>query len=132
MSASPPFQGGCLCGAVRFTVTGPTKWSAHCHCTLCRRAHGAAFVTWVGVAEENFRLDADPTLRWFESTPGAYRGFCDRCGSTLLFRSGRWPGEMHVTRAAFDGDIDRSPAGHAYYSTHVDWAKVDDDLPVRR
>lgn len=132
MSASPPFRGGCLCGAVRFTVSGATKWCAHCHCTLCRRAHGAAFVTWVGVPEESFELDADSTLRWFESTPGAFRGFCERCGSTLLFRSGRWPGEMHVTRAAFDGDIDRSPSGHAYYSTHVDWAKVDDGLPVRR
>lgn len=132
MSAQPPFHGGCLCGAVRFTVAGPTKWCAHCHCTLCRRAHGAAFVTWVGVAEEFFRLDAEESLRWFESTPGAFRGFCERCGSTLLFRSGRWPGEMHVTRAAFDAEIDRSPAGHAYYSTHVDWATVDDGLPARR
>ncbi|MEJ2513915.1 MAG: GFA family protein [Gammaproteobacteria bacterium] len=132
MSASPPFAGGCLCGAVRFRVTGPTKWCAHCHCTLCRRAHGAAFVTWVGLEDVHFKLDSDPTLAWYESTPGAQRGFCSRCGTTLLFRSARWPGEMHVTRAAFDGDIDRAPAGHAYFSTHVEWARVDDDLPVRR
>lgn len=132
MSAAPRYRGGCLCGAVRFVVEGPTKWCAHCHCTLCRRAHGAAFVTWVGVEAERFSLEQDESLAWYESTPGACRGFCSRCGTTLLFRSDRWPGEMHVTRAAFDGEIDRMPAGHAYYSTHVDWARVDDGLPVRR
>lgn len=132
MNEDHGFTGGCLCGSVRFGVTPPTKWCAHCHCTLCRRAHGAAFVTWVGVDADQFRLDQDATLQWYESTPGAFRGFCRTCGSTLLFRSDRWPGEMHVTRASFDAEIDRPPAGHAYYSTHVDWARVDDGLPVRR
>ena len=39
-------SGKCLCGAVRFRMRFPSKWVAHCHCTMCRRAHGAAFVTF--------------------------------------------------------------------------------------
>ena len=41
----PSTHGGCLCGDVRFTVDWPSKWIAHCHCSMCRRAHGAAYVT---------------------------------------------------------------------------------------
>ena len=75
--------GGCLCGDVRFTVTWPSLWVAHCHCTLCRRAHGAAYVTWFGMAEDRARIDdAAGSLRWYPSSPGAERGFCARCGSS--------------------------------------------------
>ena len=48
------YEGACLCGQVRFAIVPPTKWCAHCHCTMCRRAHGAAFVTWIGVPEAQF------------------------------------------------------------------------------
>ena len=50
------FEGRCLCGGVRFAVAPPTLFFAHCHCRWCREAHGAAFVSWVGVAEERFRF----------------------------------------------------------------------------
>ena len=85
-------DGSCLCGDVHFALTFPSKWVAHCHCSLCRRAHGAAFVTWVGMEDTRVAID-DPhsRLRWYASTPGAERGFCSRCGSTLFFRSATGP-----------------------------------------
>ncbi len=123
------FDGGCLCGAVRFHFEGASLWCAHCHCTLCQRAHGAPVVTWVGVPREHFHLDAGAHLRWYDSTPGASRGFCDACGSTLFFQSTRWPDEMHIVRSNFDGAIDREPSGHAYWETHVAWLAFGDALP---
>ena len=51
-------RGQCLCGAVAFTAALPSKWVAHCHCTLCQRAHGAAFVTWVGMDSARVAVDA--------------------------------------------------------------------------
>jgi hypothetical protein len=99
---------------------------------MCRRAHGAAFVTWVGLAEDRARiLDAEGTLRWHASSPGAQRGFCSRCGSPLFFRSTRWPGELHVALSLFDGPIDRAPQVHAYWDTHVEWFPFADDLPKK-
>lgn len=74
-------RGSCLCGAVRFRVDLPSKWIAHCHCTFCRRAHGSAFVTWAGFPSGQFALEPEsvsPT--WYESSAGAKRGFCGRCG----------------------------------------------------
>ncbi len=125
-------DGGCLCGDVRFVARLPSKWVAHCHCTLCRRAHGAAFVTWVGMEAARCAID-DPRsrLQWYASSPGAERGFCSRCGSMLFFRSDRWAGELHLARAQVEGDIDRAPQSHVHWDAHVDWVRLDehDGLP---
>ncbi len=124
--------GSCLCGAVRFEFGLPPKWVAHCHCTQCQRAHGAAFVTWVGVDEARWRVD-DPqhALAWYASSAKARRGFCLRCGSSLFFRSSRWPGEVHVARANVATPLAELPRAHAFYETHVDWFAVRDELPKK-
>jgi hypothetical protein len=123
-------NGGCLCGAVRFTARLPSKWVAHCHCTRCQRAHGAAFVTWVGMAADRVHIDdSGRSLAWFAGEGGAERAFCGRCGSSLFFRSERWPGELHVARALFTDPVDREPQAHAYHDSHVSWVALVDDLP---
>jgi hypothetical protein len=130
VSAADRARGACLCGALTFVVTFPTKWVAHCHCTRCQRAHGAAFVTWVSVPAGQFEL-ADPhgVLREFQSSAGAVRQFCGTCGSSLVFRSDRWPGEVHVARANVIDALDREPVIHGFYDTHVAWFTVNDLLP---
>ena len=132
MAETTAFAGGCLCGAVRFKVTPPTKWCAHCHCSLCRRAHGAAFVTWFGVDKALFELvSGADVIGWYQSTSEARRGFCSRCGSTMLFESERWADETHIVLACMDGPIDRMPQGHVFYDSHVDWITLGDDLGRR-
>ncbi len=123
------FLGQCLCGAVQFSIQPPTKWCAHCHCSICQRAHGAPLVTWVGVEMPQFALVSDADLRWFKSSSDAKRGFCQRCGSTMFFKSSRWPGEMHVARACISGDIDRSPEGHVFAGARAHWFDFSDELP---
>lgn len=125
-------HGSCLCGAVRFRAALPSKWVAHCHCTYCRRAHGSPFVTWAGFPSDQFALEPEsesPT--WYESSIGAKRGFCARCGSPMFFHSTRWPGEMHVARALFTDPLDREPTAHVFFETHVSWLNVNDDLPKK-
>ena len=124
-------RGGCLCGAVRFRIALPSRWVAHCHCTMCRRAHGAAFVTWVSADLDGFRPEpgAEAALAWHDSSPGARRGFCRICGSPMLFRSATWPGEIHVAAAALDEGPDRAPQQHAFWDAHVPWTTADPHLP---
>jgi hypothetical protein len=122
--------GGCLCGAVRFEAGLPTLFACHCHCHWCRRAHGAAFVTWFGVRESAFALTSgSETIRWFASSEKSERGFCSRCGTTLFFRSSLAPGEVHVALACADGPIDRQPQLHIFYEAHVPWVTLADELP---
>ena len=123
----------CLCGDITLDATLPSKWVAHCHCSLCRRAHGAAFVTWVGMDAARCVIgDAKRQLRWYASTPGAERGFCGHCGAMLFFRSERWPGELHIALAHFTTPVDRAPQVHAYWQDHVEWANVDPNDGLRR
>jgi hypothetical protein len=129
MSVIPEtLTGQCLCGGVRFEVRPPTKWCAHCHCTMCQRAQGAAFVTWVGTDQDQVAIRGD-TLAWYASSAGAERGFCSHCGSPLFFRSVHWPGELHITRASFSNGMDREPQGHVFYESHVSWCQLADSLP---
>ena len=119
----------CLCGAVRCEITPPTKGAAHCHCAYCRRAHGAAFVTWVIVPAEQFRIAAGrELLRWYDSSEQSRRAFCCTCGSSMLFESKLCPGEVHVARALIDGEVDQEPAFHCFVESRVSWARLDDDL----
>ena len=125
-------RGSCLCGAVGFTAQLPSKWVAHCHCTRCQRAHGAAFVTWSGFPSAAVVID-DPqsALRWHTADTGAQRGFCSDCGSPMFFRSERWRGELHVARALFRDPLDRAPQSHVNFDTHVDWVNIADELPKK-
>lgn len=129
MSGSESVSGGCLCGAIRFEAKLPSKWCAHCHCSMCRRAHGAGFVTWVGFESDHFLLKSgDHHLQWYESSPGARRGFCSTCGSSMLFESSRWPAETHVALGSIEDPIDRKPQANSFFDEHVDWAPIDEAL----
>jgi hypothetical protein len=122
-------SGGCLCGAVRFEAALPSLFCCHCHCAWCRRAHGAAFVTWVGVRDEGFAVVAGADgVRWYASSTESDRGFCSTCGTTMFFRSKLAPGEMHLALACVDGPIDREPTLHVFYDARVPWFTPGDDL----
>jgi hypothetical protein len=129
------FSGQCMCGALRFTVSGPSLWCGHCHCRFCRHAHGAAFVTWVGFPQANVRITAhgdaadDDALRWYHSSKESRRGSCARCGTMMFFESTVAPGETHIARACIAGAIDREPEFHTFFDQKVAWTVVDDELP---
>ena len=129
MTTPEVIRGACLCEGVQFEVTPPTKWCAHCHCTMCRRAHGAGVVTWFGARSDSFRLTTGAEqLQWYQSSPAARRGFCRSCGTTLFFECARWPSEIHITRASVPGAIDREPQAHVFYDVRVEWLTLHDDL----
>ena len=122
----------CLCEAVCVEATLPEKWCANCHCSMCRRAHGAPWVTWVGFDKSAVRLvRGHEVLRERASSPAAHRSFCSNCGTPMLFRSTRWPDEIHVARACFPDDAPLRVQAHAFFSDRAPWHPVDDDLPRR-
>ena len=91
--------GGCLCGAVRYSIAAYEE-AVHCHCAACRRASGAAFLTWVSVRKPDFRLEAGQPSH-FRHSPIADRQFCRECGSTL-FMTYDGDAETSVTLGTLD------------------------------
>lgn len=122
--------GACLCGGVRFTVTLPTLACAHCHCTMCQRNHGAAYVTWLAAARERFVLDAGADLltRYASSEHGS-RTFCSRCGTSLFCENEQHPERVDIPLANMQGAIDRAPQLHIFFDDRATWTEVSDLLP---
>ncbi|MFI5394769.1 MAG: GFA family protein [Candidatus Binatia bacterium] len=127
---SGTIPGACLCGAVRFEIRLPTLFCAHCHCSMCRRAHGAVYVTWIAVLNERFTLlgGEDHLVRYHSSDHGT-RSFCGTCGSSLFFTSTQHPEKIDIVLANLQGEIDRPPQFHVHFDNRVSWVHVDDGLP---
>ncbi len=121
-------SGGCLCGAVRFTYSGDPKWVLHCHCESCRKATSSPMTTWLSVPDENLTFDRD-ARKSFESSPGATRTFCDKCGSPMTFTHTRFPGETHLYVASLDVPDAVRPSRHVFFEERVQWCDLHDDLP---
>jgi hypothetical protein len=128
--ANAPVSGACLCGAVRFEIDAPTLFCAHCHCSMCRRAHGAGYVTWIGVPHERFRMVAgeDRLVRYRSSDHGT-RSFCGSCGSSLFCESTLHPDYLDIVLANLEGAVDVVPQAHFYFDDRALWVAVADDLP---
>lgn len=130
-------RGSCSCGAVGFALTPPTDFCAHCHCRSCRKASGAAFLTWTSVPRDRFSLErgAD-SITWYASSETIEWGFCRICGTTLLYRAvaeghaeAPRTGCVYVTVAALDDPLDRAPAAHVSFEERVPWHEPGDGLP---
>jgi hypothetical protein len=130
MSTVETVGGGCLCGGVRFTITLPTLFCGHCHCTMCRRNHGAAYVTWFAIDRSRLSIDTglDQLVRFPSSAHGS-RSFCSRCGSSLFCISTHHPDVVDIPLASMDAPIDRLPESHIYFDDRAAWTIVGDDLP---
>jgi hypothetical protein len=100
----PVVRGSCLCGGVKYEITGPLMRSGHCHCSNCRKAHGAAFRSRARVRVEDFKwVQGKELVKYFESSPGFHRGFCSICGSPIVNRPHRTP-ELGIALGGLDDD----------------------------
>ncbi len=88
--------GGCMCGSVRYAVTGPLRDVVGCHCSQCRRMTGH-FMAATAARLSEFTILSGGELRWFDASAEARRGFCGRCGSTLFWAGA---GRDHISIAA--------------------------------
>jgi len=114
------FEGGCLCGAVRFRATGAPKWILRCHCQSCRKHSGAPMSVFVSFADEAVEMLHGEITR-FSSSPGVRRGFCARCGSTLTCANDQWPGENHFHVGTFDDASRFTPRGDIFPEERLPW-----------
>ena len=129
MSANALIRGGCLCGGVRYQAEGPLRDVIAFHCSQCRKTSGH-FVAASQVASAKLRLLESGTLRWYRSSPGAERGFCERCGGNLFWRETA-PGTDVTSIMA--GTLD-TPTGlhivqHIYTADKSDYYEIDDGAP---
>jgi hypothetical protein len=135
----PPTHGSCLCGGIAFEITGPLLNPLNCHCSQCRKQHGAAFRSRVRIAAKDFRwLKGEHLIKYYESPRGYQRGFCSDCGSPIINRAGpNWTApaafpdttpQYGIALALLD-DPQVAPECHVFVGSKAPWFEITDDLP---
>ena len=123
-------KGHCLCGAVELEIGFPAFWAWHDHSAASRRAHGAAYATYVGVWRSRFRITKgeDCVACYEDARSGDVRRFCARCGAPLVYERARWPKMVNVPRALFDERTGREPLYHIAVEELRDWTYLGERL----
>jgi hypothetical protein len=124
-------QGGCLCGAIRYRLSGKPHFVSQCCCKDCQKATGTGHTTVVGVHRDQLELTGTPqtyTNRG-ESGGDVTRHFCGVCGGRL-YTSGTLPGPIIMIQAGSLDDPNRvTPDSVIYFKDAVSWDKFDSALP---
>ena len=120
-------KGSCLCGAVRFDVTGALPKPDACHCTKCRKWSGHYFAS-TDVPRAALTIHGAESVTWFQSSPKVRRGFCSVCGSSLFFDPPHkdWIG---VAMGAFEQPTETRLGIHIFVSDKGDYYDIADGLP---
>ena len=114
--------GGCLCGAVRYEVTGPLRDVVICHCSRCLRSHGHA-AAYSACAGSDLALVHDEGLRWYEAA-GRERGFCARCGASLFWRAAERD-SVSIAAGTLDRPTGLKTIAHIHTRDHADYYEIE-------
>ena len=123
-------KGSCLCGAIRYEVPGPARYLGNCHCSMCRKQHGAAFSTYAQFSRDGFHItQGEDGLKSYASSPPVKRQFCETCGSTLFFLYANEPNQIWIAAGTLDTDPGVPHGGHIFVGSKAPWYPITDDLP---
>jgi hypothetical protein len=132
-TADEVHEGSCCCGRVRYRVQGPFGSFTHCHCTDCRKSHGAAFASYAGVERARFAyLRGENEIGDFTTESGTERSFCRHCGSSLTGTVKGEPDMIYVAAATLDTPLRQKPEHHIFIRSKVPWIELHDGLPQHR
>lgn len=123
-------SGQCLCGAVRYQVSGAPDTVALCHCRDCQRSAGAPMVTWAMYPEAALTLTQGQP-KTINSSGTAMRSFCADCGSGLFYRNeAMLPGIVDIQIATLDDPEALPPQIQIQTAERMNWMRHLDDLPA--
>jgi hypothetical protein len=118
------YEGGCLCSAIRFRLSGEPVFSSVCHCATCRRANAAATVAWLTYDRGQVAvLSGSPHS--FRSSQGVVRQFCGGCGSQLFYETISSPATIDITTASLDNPNLFPPTMEVWLEHRLSWQSAD-------
>jgi hypothetical protein len=124
------YEGSCLCGGIRYEVSGELGDFGYCHCTSCRKASGSGHGANAPIDRARLRvLSGAELLREYESSPGKLRAFCSNCGSPMYAYLTASPGVLRLRLGSLDTPFTKQPRAHTWVSDKAPWEPLDDRVP---
>ena len=129
----PKIEGGCLCGAVRYSSDAEPIVTAVCHCSDCQKQSGAAFSIVFGVPRDALSLEGE--LSRYETEAGDHdeptvRRFCPKCGSPIVSESAAMDGVAWVKAGTLDDTSWLKPQAHVWTDSAQPWVEVPEGQPT--
>lgn len=125
MPNSEAVRASCLCGRVTWAASHPFEQMIHCHCSMCRKSHGAPFATYVAAPATGFQLDGEENIASFAASDQVTRRFCHHCGSTVP--SPVADGRAFVPAGNLQADPETRPIAHVFVASKAPWYPLPDD-----
>jgi hypothetical protein len=119
-----PLMGGCLCGAVRYRLDSKPFDAGYCHCRICQRASGAAFLAFATVPVADFNVTQGRIANYRSSDLGS-RGRCKDCGTQLTIQVDFQPETIDFSIASLDLPELVIPTFHIWWKSRIQWTTVD-------
>ena len=116
-------EGECFCGSIRYGFESYNYPSANCHCSMCRRISGAAFLSWTAIPLTAFDYSKGSPKKLISSNQGS-RYFCEDCGTHLTCLLEEYPKYIYVTICSLDNPQDFEPSGDMYVEDMLNWVKT--------
>src|SRR6185437_58690 len=124
------FTGKCLCEAISYEITGELGAIFNCHCSKCRRWHGAAFRTRAAVKSKNFKwLNGEKYLSKYKSSDNVIKTFCSICGSSLISILEDKPDFIGLPLGGLEQDPVTRPQANIFVGSKAPWYEINDGLP---
>lgn len=128
MNNSNPITGSCLCGRVRLNIKELNRDVVACHCTQCRKQTGH-FVAATCASNEQFTVDGGDNLTWYRASSEAERGFCQHCGSVMMWR------ELNSNQTSIMAGCLDTPTGltldrHIFVDDKGDYYSIEPGVPT--
>ena len=121
--------GSCLCQSVRYEVASEISHAENCHCSMCRKAHGAAFSTNALVPTSALKIEGSEHLTSYRSSPNREKMFCSKCGSQLFVKRLNALEGTVITLGTLDDDPKVGPNRHVFVGSKAPWYNQDAHLP---
>lgn len=122
-------RGRCLCENVEYEISGALGPVYNCHCSKCRRWHGAPFRTRASIDVSQFNmLRGAESLSSFKSSEKVTKYFCKVCGSPLHSTYADRPNVIGIALGALEG-VTSEPEANIFTGSKASWYKITDGLP---
>ena len=122
-------SGRCECGLVKYEIDDDITDFCHCHCSQCRRLHGAAYATFARVSRDAFRyVSGEGDIKLYASSDTIDRVSCAVCCSNILADSKPEPDVLYICMGTVDGDPPHPEGYHQFVGSKAPWHEITDNL----
>ena len=120
-------KASCLCGGIQLKTKGYHRDIHNCHCIQCMKTHGN-FAAYTALKDINVKFITKRTLRWFKSSKRAQRGFCKKCGASILFKMNK-SNIISISAGLFDKSLKLKTNRNIFTKNRLKYYSLDNNIP---